>query len=32
MYDEVMQLIALAKNDEKYFQRIEELKIGRAHV
>jgi len=26
MYDEVMQLIALAKNDEKYFKRIEELK------
>ena len=26
MYDEVMQLITLAKNDERYFQRIEELK------
>lgn len=26
MYDEVMQLIALAKNDEAYFKRIEELK------
>lgn len=26
MYDEVMQLIALAKNDEVYFKRIEELK------
>ena len=26
MYDEVMQLIALAKNDERYFKRIEELK------
>jgi hypothetical protein len=26
MYDEVMQLIALAKNDEQYFKRIEELK------
>ena len=27
MYDEVMQLIALAKNDEAYFKRIEELKV-----
>lgn len=26
MYDEVMQLIALAKNDEQYFKRIEQLK------
>jgi len=26
MYDEVMQLIALAKNDEQYFKRIEDLK------
>ena len=26
MYDEVMQLIALAKNDEEYFKRIEALK------
>lgn len=26
MYDEVMQLIALAKNDEQYFKRIEALK------
>ena len=26
MYDEVMQLIALAKNDEVYFKRIEDLK------
>ena len=26
MYDEVMQLIALAKNDEQYFKRIDELK------
>lgn len=35
MYDEVMQLIALAKNDERYFQRIEELKqmqLELAHV
>jgi hypothetical protein len=26
MYDEVMQLIALAKNDEAYFKRIDALK------
>ena len=26
MYDEVMQLISLAKNDEMYFKRIEDLK------
>ena len=26
MYDEAMQLIALAKNDEQYFKRIEDLK------
>lgn len=26
MYDEVMQLIALAKNDEAYFKRIDDLK------
>jgi hypothetical protein len=35
MYDEVMQLIALAKNDEAYFKRIEELKekqLELAHV
>ena len=32
MYDEVMQLIALAKNDEKYFQRIEELKQKQLEV
>lgn len=35
MYDEVMQLIALAKNDEQYFKRIEELKqkqLELAHV
>jgi len=35
MYDEVMQLIALAKNDEQYFKRIEDLKqrqLELAHV
>ena len=35
MYDEVMQLIALAKNDEQYFKRIEVLKekqLELAHV
>lgn len=26
MYDDLMQLIALAKNDEQYFKRIEDLK------
>lgn len=32
MYDEVMQLIALAKNDEAYFKRIEELKQKQLEV
>lgn len=32
MYDEVMQLIALAKNDEQYFKRIEELKKKQLEV
>ena len=32
MYDEVMQLIALAKNDEQYFKRIEELKQKQLEV
>lgn len=35
MYDEVMQLIALAKNDEQYFKRIDALKqeqLKLAHV
>lgn len=32
MYDEVMQLIALAKNDEQYFKRIEELKNKQLEV
>lgn len=32
MYDEVMQLIQLAKNDEKYFKRIEELKEKQLEV
>ena len=32
MYDEVMQLIALAKNDEQYFKRIEDLKKKQLEV
>jgi hypothetical protein len=35
MYEEVMQLIALAKNDEQYFKRIDDLKqkqLELAHV